>query len=76
MKGSEAMRISKKKILLAAARNCQTLNAVRKKAGLNCQTFYKATRGGNVRTDTAGRIARALSVDAAKIMEEGAANDA
>ena len=75
LKGSGYMRISKEKVLLAATRNCQTLNAVRKKAGLNCQTFYKATRGENVRTDTAGKIARALGVNAAEILKEGVSND-
>lgn len=66
------MHISKNKLELAAARKCQTLNAVRQAAKLDCGTFYKAVRGGDVRSDTVGRIAAALGIDAAEIVKGGA----
>lgn len=62
------MKVSKTKLELVLARECKTITDLR--LGTSPQTLTKASKGGNLRPSTVGRIAKALGVDVTDIVEE------
>lgn len=62
------MKISKGKLELVLARGCKSITDLR--LGTSPQTLTKASKGGNLRPSTVGRIAKALGVDVAEIIEQ------
>lgn len=62
------LKINKTKLDLFLARECKTITNLR--SGISPQTLAKAQKGENMRPYTVGRIARALGVDVADIIEE------
>lgn len=61
------MKIDRKKYLLARANACMSIKDL-VAAGIPRDTLYRAERK-NVRPETAGKIAEALGVDVAEIIE-------
>lgn len=64
------MKVNRKKLELAMARSCLNVEGLRKAAGMPRPTLNNVIVGRNVRPATMGRVARALGVDVADIMEE------
>lgn len=62
------MRINKRKLEMELARNCKTLSMLRGD-GLSPQTLTRVKNGRIVKPVTVGKIARALGVDPAEIIE-------
>lgn len=62
------MKISKKKLELAKARACMGQKEL-EAAGIPKGTLCRVIRGGELRPETAGRIAKALGVDVTEIIE-------
>lgn len=61
------MRIDPEKLDLALARKCKTISELRKQ--VSPQTLVKVRRGEEIKPRTLGRIANALGVDPADIIE-------
>lgn len=70
------MIASHTKLLLAMARACVNAQDLAKAAELPPQTVNAVIRGRSVRPATLGRIARALGVDPADIMDDPPPNQA
>lgn len=66
------MKVNSKKLRLAMARACMNTADLSVKAEMPVQTINGVLRGRNVRPATLGRIAKALGVDVAEIVEEEA----
>ena len=64
------MKVNKKELTLAMARACMNPQDLAKAAQMPPQTVNGFIRGRSVRPATAGKIARALGVDVAEIVEE------
>lgn len=64
------MKISKIKLELILARKCMTITSLR--PGISPQTLAKLNRELEIRPEVVGRIAKALNVDPADIIQEGA----
>lgn len=62
------MRIVVEKLEIALARNCKTLSDFRND-GLSPQTLTRVRKGAEVKPVTVGKIAKALGVDPAEIIE-------
>ena len=62
------MKVSMKKLDIALASQCKTASNLR--PGISPQTLQKIKRGEEIRSDSAGRIARALGIDVVDIIEE------
>ena len=62
------MKLDRDKYLLARARACMGQKDL-EAAGLTKGTLCRAIGGGDVRPETAGKIARALGVDVTEIIE-------
>lgn len=65
------MKVEKAKLTLAMARACVSTQDLAAAAGVSTQTVNAALRGQNVRPAVLGRLARALGVDPAEIMDSG-----
>lgn len=65
------MRADKKKLELVLARACMTPNALALAAEMPRPTVNNVITGRSVRPATMGRIARALGVDVADIIDGG-----
>lgn len=63
------MRIESGRLAMVLARNCKTLSELRAN-GLSSHTLTKVSRGEEVRPVTVGKIAKALGVDPADIIEK------
>ena len=63
------MKLNKTRLDLALARACKSARDLRQE-GIPPSTLTRATRGEELTAKSAGRIARALGVDVAEIMEE------
>lgn len=66
------MKADKNKLTLAMARACMNPQDLAKAAELPPQTVNGVIRGRSVRPATLGKVARALGVDPAEIINEGA----
>jgi DNA-binding Xre family transcriptional regulator len=64
------MKVDRKKLELAMARACMTSAELPAAAGIPRPTVQNAVVGKSVRPATLGRIARALKVDPAELLEE------
>lgn len=64
------MKINKKKIQTAMARNCMNTVDLQKTTGMPRPTVDNVVSGKNVRPGTVGRIAKALGVDVTEIIEQ------
>lgn len=62
------MKLQKIKLEIAMARACTSARDLRKK-GFSPTTISRAIHGEDLTVKTAGKIARALGVDVAEIME-------
>lgn len=65
------MKAEKAKLSLAMARACMNTQDLAKAAEMPPQTVNGVIRGRSVRPATLGRIAKALNVDPAELLEEG-----
>lgn len=63
------MKAIKEKLVLAMARTCMNPQDLAKAAQMPPQTVNGFIRGRSVRPATAGKIAKALGVDVAEIVE-------
>ena len=63
------MKIDRQKVYLAMARACVDSQALPQLTGLPYGTTRGAIQGRNVRPGTLGKIARALGVDPAELIE-------
>lgn len=63
------MKANRKKLELAMARACMSTGDLVKKSAMPPQTVNNVIRGRDVRPATIGKIARALDVDVADILE-------
>lgn len=68
--GGENMKASREKLHLAMARACMNTVDLSIKAEMPVQTINGVLRGRSVRPATIGRIAKALDVDVAELLEE------
>ena len=65
------MRISKSKLALAMLNaGIISIKELAKVSGVSINTISRSNKGGSVKLPTLGRIARALGVDPAEIIEE------
>ena len=62
------MKIDNSKMEMALTRRCMTLSALRGN-GLSPQTITRIRNGADVKPVTVGKIAKALGVDPAEIIE-------
>lgn len=62
------MRINRKKYMLARARACMGQKDL-EEAGIPRGTLCRIIGGGDMRPETAGKIAKALGVDVTEIIE-------
>lgn len=62
------MKLDRDKYMLARARACMGQKDL-EAAGITKGTLCRAIGGGDVRPETAGKIARALGVDVTEIIE-------
>lgn len=67
--GGEALKIDRQKVALAMARACMDTAALQRTAQIPRPTVNNAIAGRGVRPATLGRIAKALGVDPADIVE-------
>ena len=65
------MNANREKLTLAMARACVNPADVAKKADMPLQTVNRALLGRVIRPATMGRIAKALGVDPAELIQEG-----
>lgn len=65
------MKVDRKKLELAMARACMNPQDLAKAAEVPPQTVNGVIRGRSVRPATLGRIAKALGVDPAELIQEG-----
>lgn len=65
------MRIDNKRLNLELARNCKTLSALRGE-GVSPGTLTRIRNGVDVKPATVGKIAKALGVDPAELIEKEA----
>lgn len=65
------MKVDHKKLELAMARACMNPQDLAKAAEMPPQTVNGVIRGRSVRPATLGRIAKALGVDPAELIQEG-----
>lgn len=63
------MKISVQKLSVETARKCWNSKVLREKAEISTQTLQNIKRGKEVLPSTAGKIARALGVDVADLLE-------
>ncbi len=63
------MKISVQKLSVETARKCWDSKVLRERAGISTQTIQNIKRGKEVLPITAGKIARALGVDVADLLE-------
>ncbi len=63
------MKVDKHKLELAMARACMNTDDLQKAAEMPRPTLNNVTTGKNVRPATLGRVAKALGVDVAEIIE-------
>ena len=63
------MKINRNLMTLAMARSCVSLMELAQKAALPLSSVKNALYGRNIRPSTAGKIARALGVDVADLLE-------
>lgn len=68
--GENRMKVNRKKLELAMARACMESRDLPAAAGLPRPTVQNAIIGKGVRPATLGRIAKALNVDPAELLEE------
>lgn len=64
------MKANRKKIELAMARKCISLNELQEKAGMPLPTVKGVIYGKSVKPVTLGKVARALEVEIEEIMEK------
>ena len=64
------MKINKAKLNLAMARACMNAEDLRNKTKISMPTIYNAISGKSVRPATLGKIAKALDIDVAEILED------
>jgi DNA-binding helix-turn-helix protein len=64
------MRVDRKKLALAMARACMNTEDLAEASKMPRPTVNNAITGRNVRPATLGRIANALGVDPAELIEE------
>ncbi len=64
------MKANREKLNLAMARACMNTQDLAKAAEMPPQTVNGVIRGRSIRPATIGRIAKALGVDVAEIMEK------
>ena len=64
------MKTNRKRLELAMARACMSTADLQKATGMPRPTINNAISGRGMRPDTMGRIAKALSVDVAEIIED------
>lgn len=64
------MKVNSRKFDLALARICMNMPKLAEKADLPYQTVVNARAGHKIKPATLGKIAAALGVDAAEIMED------
>ena len=65
------INISQKEINLVCARKEMSLNELSKHSGVTAQNIRALLKRGSCRPKTLGRIARALGVDPAELIDEG-----
>ena len=65
------MRADKNKLLLAMARACMNTRDVVRESGMPEMTVKNVIAGKGVKPATLGRVAKALNVDPAEIVEKG-----
>ena len=66
------MRISKSKLALAMLNaGIISIKELAKVSGVSINTISRSNNGGTVKLSTLGRIAKALNVDPAELLEEG-----
>lgn len=63
------MKVNRRKLELAMARACMTSSELPAAAGLPRPTVQNAVTGRGVRPATVGKIAKALGVDPAELIE-------
>ena len=64
------MKVNRQKLEMAMARACMNSAELPKAADLPRPTVYNAITGRNIRPATLGKIAKALGVDPADIIEQ------
>ena len=66
------MRISKNKLGLAMLNaGVESIRDLAATSGVSINTISRSNNGGTVKLSTLGRIAKALNVDPAELLEEG-----
>lgn len=65
------MRVIKANLEMAMLRACMNPKEISKKAGISYPAFVRARNQENVKPSTIGRIAKALNIDPAEIIEKG-----
>ena len=66
------MRISKNKLGLAMLNaGVESIRDLAAASGVSINTIRRSNNGGTVKLSTLGRIAKALNVDPAELLEEG-----
>lgn len=65
------MRADKDKLLLAMARACMNTRDVVRETGMPEMTVKNVISGKGVKPATLGRVAKALNIDPADILEKG-----
>lgn len=64
------LRINRNKVLSSIGDEGKTVTQFINDNGISCQTFYRVVmRGGNCSVKTAGKIARAIGLKVADILE-------
>lgn len=63
------MKLDKKKLEIAMAKACMTVGQLQRVAAMPMPTLAGAMSGKNIRPATVGKIAKALDVDVAEIIE-------
>lgn len=69
-KGGDFLKISKTSLDLAMLRACMNPKEISNKAGISYPAFARARNQEDVKPATIGRIAKALNVDPADIIEK------
>ena len=65
------MKVCRKSLDLAMLRSCMNPKEISNKAGISYPAFKRAANQENVKPATIGRIAKALNIDPAEIIEKG-----
>lgn len=66
------MKLDKKRLQIVMARRCIDKKLLAKRAGIAYITLIRSTETGKSKPSTIGKIARALGIDPADIIEGGA----